>query len=398
MGSRFDVIEFRDVSVCYQPDERYPISALEKLNLKIERGEWIFLVGPSGAGKSTLLKLIYGNAHAMSGQVFVDDRDITRLPAREIPFLRRKMGVVFQDFLLMPQKTVWENVAFALQVIGAPQKSLVREVPRALETVGLQNKGKAHPHQLSGGEQQRVAIARAIVNHPQVLLADEPTGNLDPKTGADIIEVLERINATGTTIVMATHDREVVNQQRRRVVRLEGGHLSADNAGGTYHSNDAAPLDNAPIDNAPPVVAATTEPPRRVINKNRENRIMGDVLPATVKRVDTAPISTAHETPTEKTPIEATRSEETALDDAPMPPRARPVYPRRPIFSQRPPVSEESDNEAAPFSETKDNQAPLGSSDNPLVQFDRKNQPARRPDVRPNTPRESAPRDNQGER
>ncbi len=379
------MIEFRDVSVCYQPDERYPISALENLNLKIERGEWIFLVGPSGAGKSTLLKLIYGGAHAASGQVLVDDRDITRLAARDIPLLRRKMGVVFQDFLLMPQKTVWENVAFALQVIGAPQKSLVRDVPRALETVGLQNKAKAHPHQLSGGEQQRVAIARAIVNNPQVLLADEPTGNLDPKTGADIIEVLERINASGTTIVMATHDREVVNQQRRRVVRLDGGHLSSDAAGGTYHSTDATSFDEvapATRNSAPasaPAPASTSAPkpastrtPRCVVGKSREDKITGDVLPTDVKRVNATPAAPA--------------TEEISRDETP--PRPRPVYPRRPIFSQRPKLTEESDAEPAPFSETKENQSPLGSPDNPLVQFDRKNQ----------APPRTNQRDNQGER
>ncbi len=383
------MIEFRDVSVCYQPDERYPISALEKINLKIERGEWIFLVGPSGAGKSTLLKLIYGGAHAASGQVWVDDRDITRLPLRDIPFLRRKMGVVFQDFLLMPQKTVWENVAFALQVIGAPQKSLVRDVPRALETVGLQNKAKAHPHQLSGGEQQRVAIARAIVNNPQVLLADEPTGNLDPKTGADIIEVLERINATGTTIVMATHDREIVNQQRRRVVRLEGGQLSADNAGGTYHLHDVTPPVSA-RDDEPSVaphrdaLATKSSVSRSSTPRRQTPRTQAPSIPTPTTRPATNAVPASDESAVDAA---------SAVDDAPATPRPRPVYPRRPIFSQRPSLSEASENEVAPFSETKENQAPLGSPDNPLVQFDRKNQPARRPDARPDVQR-----DNQGER
>ena len=162
------MIEFRNVSVCYAPQVRYPIFALNDVDLHIARGEWVFFVGPSGAGKSTLLRLVYHGATAHGGRVWVDAQDITQLSLREVPLLRRKIGVVFQDFQLLPQKTVWENVAFAQQVIGVRQKQLVRDVPRAIETVGLSHKADALPHQLSGGEQQRVAIARAIVNNPTI--------------------------------------------------------------------------------------------------------------------------------------------------------------------------------------------------------------------------------------
>ncbi|MDF2441443.1 MAG: cell division transport system ATP-binding protein, partial [Abditibacteriota bacterium] len=185
-----------------------------------------------------LLKLIYCGAQATRGSVIIDGRDITTLAAQEIPLLRRRIGVIFQDFQLLPQKTVWENVAFALQVIGAPQKRLVRDVPQALETVGLHHKANSHPHQLSGGEQQRVAIARAIVNNPAILLADEPTGNLDPQTGQDIIEVLQRVHKAGTTVVMSTHDRAVVDRLRRRVVRLADGRVVSDELNGVYHPED----------------------------------------------------------------------------------------------------------------------------------------------------------------
>jgi len=207
-----------------------------------------------GRGKSTLLKLVYCGAQAGRGQVCVDGRDITHLRAPEIPLLRRKVGVVFQDFQLLPQKTVWENVAFALQVIGAPQRRLVKDVPRALETVGLHHKADARPGELSGGEQQRVAIARAIVNDPIILLADEPTGNLDPQTAEDIAQVLQKINERGTTILMATHDRHLVDTQRRRVVRIADGRVASDEAQGVYHPEDDDP---------------------RLVNRNREESVGG---------------------------------------------------------------------------------------------------------------------------
>lgn len=235
------MIQFSDVAVCYEPDKRYPINALDGVNLFIGPGEWVFFVGPSGAGKSTLLKLVYAGAHAARGRVIVDGQDVTSLAQREIPLLRRKIGVVFQDFQLLTQKTVWENVAFALQVIGAPQSKLVRDVPRALDTVGLTHKAGARPHELSGGEQQRVAIARAIVNDPKILVADEPTGNLDPQTASDIATVLRKINERGTTILMATHDRTLVDLMRQRVVRIADGHVVSDEKQGVYHPEDDEP-------------------------------------------------------------------------------------------------------------------------------------------------------------
>jgi cell division transport system ATP-binding protein len=228
---------------------------VEDINLQIEKGEWVFFVGHSGAGKSTLIKLLHGSPHtaargiSVTGKVLLEGRDITHLPAREVPFLRRKIGVIFQDFQLLAQKTAWENVAFALRVIGAPQQRIAREVPRALETVGLLHRAQARPSELSGGEQQRVAIARAIVNEPHLLLADEPTGNLDPETAAGIAAVLERINTErGTTVVMATHDHHLVDTLQRRVVRLREGRIISDEEHGIYHPEDdikPAPADES---------------------------------------------------------------------------------------------------------------------------------------------------------
>jgi cell division transport system ATP-binding protein len=203
--------------------------------LKIERGDWVFLVGPSGAGKSSLLRLIYAQTKADSGQVVVKGRDITNITNGQIPYLRRNLGIVFQDFGLLADKTAWENIAFALRVVGASQSKIIRAVPLALETVGLTHRAEAYPHELSGGEQQRVAIARAIVSDPPILLADEPTGNLDPKTAGEIGELLEKINRErSTTIVMATHDRVLVDTVKKRVVRLQRGQIVSDQNPGIY--------------------------------------------------------------------------------------------------------------------------------------------------------------------
>lgn len=233
------MIEFRNVVVCYEPDKPHPVASLDGLSLDIERGEWVFVVGPSGAGKSSLLRLIYAGTRALGGGVKVDGRDITRIKAREVPALRRKIGIVFQDFGLLAEKTAWENVAFALRVLGVSQKTIVRYVPRALETVGLAHRADAYPHELSGGEQQRVAIARAIVNDPPILLADEPTGNLDPQTAREVGELLAKINCEhGTTILMATHDRGLVDSMKRRVVRLRDGKIVSDETPGTYGHDD----------------------------------------------------------------------------------------------------------------------------------------------------------------
>ena len=225
------MIRFENVSKTY-PRSSQP--ALKGVSLDIERGEFVFLVGQSGSGKSTLLRLILREERATSGNVLVAGRELSTLPSRKVPELRREIGTVFQDFRLLPNKNVFQNVAFALQVLGKSRHTIKAVVPETLEMVGLDGKEKRLPHELSGGEQQRVAIARAFVNKPAILLADEPTGNLDPTTSLDIVRLLDRINRTGTTIVMATHDDEIVDQLRKRVVELNNGELIRDQHRGVY--------------------------------------------------------------------------------------------------------------------------------------------------------------------
>ncbi len=232
------MIEFQDVEVRYRTGRGRDVQAVGGVTLNIEAGEWVFFVGATGAGKSTLLKLVYAGAQATKGKVIVDGRDATNLPQQQIPWLRRKLGVVFQDFQLLEQKTVWENIAFALQVTGTPHKKLNNAVAQALDTVGLSHRASSRPRELSGGEQQRAAIARAIVNEPLILLADEPTGNLDPATGQEIAQVLMRVHERGTTVVMATHDRALVDAMRRRVVRFANGKLVSDEQEGAYQIDD----------------------------------------------------------------------------------------------------------------------------------------------------------------
>jgi cell division transport system ATP-binding protein len=210
------------------------IMALDGLSLEIEKGEFVFVVGPSGSGKSTFLKLLTREEVPTAGEIFVAGKDLSSLPRWRIPYLRRNVGCVFQDFKLLPNKTVFENVAFGLEVIGRPRSLVNRQVPQILELVGLGEKLDRFPDELSGGEQQRVSIARAFVNRPLILVADEPTGNLDPATSVGIMRLLDRINRTGTTIVMATHDHAIVDSMRRRVVELEGGHVVRDQSRGIY--------------------------------------------------------------------------------------------------------------------------------------------------------------------
>ena len=210
--------------------------ALDNVSLEVERGEFVFLVGASGSGKSTLLRLILREARPTSGKVLVAGKDLVTLSNWKVPALRRQIGAVFQDFRLLPNKSVFENVAFALQVIGKPKHTIMTVVPDVLEMVGLGGKEKRRPHELSGGEQQRVAIARAFVNRPPILLCDEPTGNLDPTTSLGIMRLLDRINRTGTTVVMATHDDEIVDQMRKRVIELATGELIRDQHRGVYGS------------------------------------------------------------------------------------------------------------------------------------------------------------------
>jgi cell division transport system ATP-binding protein len=210
------------------------VFALKGLSLDIEKGEFVFVVGPSGSGKSTFLKLLTKEEDPTAGEVYVAGKNLASLPKWRIPYLRRNVGCVFQDFKLLPNKTVFENVAFGLEVIGRPRNVVQRQVPQILELVGLGEKLDRFPDELSGGEQQRVSVARAFVNRPLILVADEPTGNLDPATSVGIMRLLDRINRTGTTIVMATHDHAIVDSMRRRVVELENGGVVRDQSRGIY--------------------------------------------------------------------------------------------------------------------------------------------------------------------
>ena len=202
--------------------------------MEIEEGEFVFLVGPSGSGKSTIIKLINAEIRPTAGKLVVNDFDLTKIKRRRVPQFRRSLGVIFQDFRLIDKKTVYENVAFAMRVIGASNKDIVERVPYVLELVGLQNMTKRFPDELSGGEQQRVAIARALVNNPKLIIADEPTGNLDPARSKELMMLLEHINALGTTMLVVTHERELVNSFSKRVVAIDGGRVISDGMGGYY--------------------------------------------------------------------------------------------------------------------------------------------------------------------
>ena len=204
---------------------------LDDISVHIEKGDFVFVVGPSGAGKSTFIKLILKEINADEGTITVGGYDVTKMSNRIIPQYRRKIGTVFQDFRLLPKKTVYENVAFAMEVLHKPSRQIRKQVPQILSIVGISDKARKYPDELSAGEQQRVAIARAIVNNPQVLIADEPTGNLDPKTAWEIMDLLEQINFRGTTVVMVTHSKEIVNSMKKRVIAIENGHIIRDRQG-----------------------------------------------------------------------------------------------------------------------------------------------------------------------
>ncbi|MTI71522.1 MAG: cell division ATP-binding protein FtsE [Firmicutes bacterium] len=210
------------------------VKALNNINLHIGKGEFVFVVGSSGAGKSTLIKLLLKEVEPTSGKLFFNKKDITKVKNRKVPIIRRKIGVVFQDFRLLPNKTVYENVAFAKEIIGASAKEIRRQVPIVLSMVGLSKKASSYPNQLSGGEKQRVSIARAIVNNPTVLIADEPTGNLDPDTAGDIMDLIMQINRRGTTVIMATHAKDIVDSMQRRVIALSKGKVVRDDQRGVY--------------------------------------------------------------------------------------------------------------------------------------------------------------------
>ena len=224
------MIEFRNVSKVYNNGTE----ALHNINLKVEKGEFVFIVGSSGAGKSTFLKLITCEERPNEGQVLIDGQDISHIRKGKIPYVRRKMGLVFQDFRLIDHMTVYDNVAFAMRVIGAAPKEIKKRVPYVLELVGLENKGRRLPNELSGGEQQRVAIARALINNPTMIIADEPTGNLDPQRSFEIMLLLEQINALGTTVMVVTHEKGLVDRFTKRVVAIDEGRVVSDGMDGYY--------------------------------------------------------------------------------------------------------------------------------------------------------------------
>lgn len=228
------MIELKNVSKVYKNNH----IALSNVSLKIQKGEFVFLVGPSGAGKSTILKLLMKEIEPTNGEIIVNKVDITKLKRKEVPFYRRSLGVVFQDFRLLPDKTVYENVAFAMQIIEAGHRDIKKRVPQVLDMVGLYSKQKNYPNQLSGGEQQRVALARAIVNNPKLLICDEPTGNLDPDTALDIMSLIDDINKSGTTILMATHAKDLVDKMKKRVIAIEKGVVARDQQRGVYGYED----------------------------------------------------------------------------------------------------------------------------------------------------------------
>ncbi len=224
------MLEMTDVSKVYPGGN----VALQDVNIHINPGEFVFVVGPSGAGKSTFIKMLFREVLPTTGNIYVNGTDILNLTPKEIPYLRRELGIIFQDYRLLPDRTVYENVAFAMQVIETPFRKIKRRVLNVLDLVGLRHRANAYPNELSGGEQQRIAIARAIVNDPLLVIADEPTGNLDPETSWDIMQIFQEINATGTTIIMATHDKEVVDAMGKRVIAIESGRIVRDEQSGVY--------------------------------------------------------------------------------------------------------------------------------------------------------------------
>jgi cell division transport system ATP-binding protein len=228
------MIEFKNVSKTYDNN----VQALKNINIKIDKGDFLFLVGPSGAGKSTLIKMLLKEVEPTTGEITLNGSDITKLKRSEVPYYRRKIGMVFQDFRLISSLNVYENVAFAMRVIEASQRDIRKRVPMVLAMVGLSSKFKAFPHELSGGEQQRVSLARALVNNPSLLIADEPTGNLDPETAMEIMSTLSDINKAGTTILMATHAKDIVDVMKKRVVAVEKGSIVRDEKRGKYGYED----------------------------------------------------------------------------------------------------------------------------------------------------------------
>lgn len=228
------MIRLQNVTKTYKRGANDEVVALDDVSIEVNKGEFVFVVGPSGSGKSTFMKLLTREQFADEGDVWVAGKNLGALRSWKVPMLRREIGYVYQDFKLLPNKSVYENVAFAMEVIGKGRREIERRVPEVLELVGLEGKAQALPHELSGGQQQRVSVARAFVNNPRILLCDEPTGNLDPTTSVGIMKLLDRINRTGATVVMATHDQHIVDSMRRRVIELENGHVVRDQSRGVY--------------------------------------------------------------------------------------------------------------------------------------------------------------------
>jgi cell division transport system ATP-binding protein len=228
------VITLKNVTKTYKRGADDEVIALNDVTIEVAKGEFVFVVGPSGSGKSTFMKLLTYEQHPDQGEIWVAGKNLRSLRPWKVPMLRREIGYVFQDFKLLPNKTVYENIAFAMEVIGKNRREIDRRVPEVLELVGLEAKAGAQPHELSGGQQQRVSVARAFVNNPRILLCDEPTGNLDPSTSVGIMKLLDRINRTGATVVMATHDQHIVDSMRRRVIELENGFVVRDQSRGVY--------------------------------------------------------------------------------------------------------------------------------------------------------------------
>ena len=228
------MIRLQNVTKTYKRGADDEVVALDDVSIEVNKGEFVFVVGPSGSGKSTFMKLLTREQFPDKGEIWVAGKNLGSLRSWKVPMLRRDIGYVFQDFKLLPNKTVYENIAFAMEVIGKGRREIERRVPEVLELVALEGKAQARPHELSGGQQQRVSVARAFVNNPRILLCDEPTGNLDPTTSVGIMKLLDRINRTGATVVMATHDQHIVDSMRRRVIELENGHVVRDQSRGVY--------------------------------------------------------------------------------------------------------------------------------------------------------------------
>ncbi|MBB2974722.1 cell division transport system ATP-binding protein [Microbacterium endophyticum] len=291
------MIRFENVTKRYRGTSR---PALNNVDFEVQRGEFVFLVGASGSGKSSCLRLILREDAPSEGRVVVLGRDLRSLSNRKVPYFRRHIGSVFQDFRLLPNKTVFQNVAFTLQVIGASRGFIQQAVPEALALVGLDGKQKRMPHELSGGEQQRVAIARALVNRPQILLADEPTGNLDPATSVDIMQLLARINAGGTTVVMATHEASFVDQMRRRVIELSNGDIVRDERHGGYGDISGVPKLAPQVEKGAASVAALTA----VLELQREIVETGEIEPLVIDAAVDAAARAAHSATTEAEPAD----------------------------------------------------------------------------------------------